>query len=141
MDVYEPYKLIANAVIANACKDYFGTLRKLRDYEDSDGKKLAELRKINDAIETAYANDMSGKTDTDFEWYQKQFRKVGKLVNRYHDLVTERQELEKFFQSEWFMLLARGGVDGKRLMNYMKEYEQNGAKTFNGKYEKGDYYS
>ena len=135
MDKYEPYLNVANAVIAQGCKDYFAVLRELHDYEDSDGKKIAELRKINDDVERAWADDMCGKSDTDMQWYMKMFRKAGKIQARYHDLTIQKLELEKFFVSDWFCMLSRNSVDGERLMKYMRELEQSGAKSFNGKYE------
>lgn len=137
MSVYDPILALANAIIVNACKDYFNDLRKLHEFEDADGKKLVKLKKINDAVEAAYNSDMSRETCFDMEWYKKQMHDAGNIVKEYYAVTQDKAELEQFFLSHWFVQLSRDSVDGERLINYLKEYELSGAKKFNSSYDNG----
>lgn len=96
------YKMLANAIIAQAVSDYVSYYKKELQYREGN-VNYRKIKNLEDSIRRC-------RTESARESKQKS---LVKLLNKLHSIRVETTELEEFFDSEYFRVLSCGEYSGK----------------------------
>ena len=96
------YKMLANAIIAQAVSDYVSYYKKELRYKEGN-VYYKKIKSLEDSIRRC-------RTDSSRE---KNIKALTKLKNKLHSVRLETTEIEEFFDSEYFRVLSCGEYSGK----------------------------